>query len=317
MGALLGLLGLAALGVSLVGLVRGHVGWARLPSRKAAAAAAAGSLVVLVVAGALTPSPSPSTTSSSSLARSPSATATPTSASPSPTPTSTPTPTPRITHAPDGSAMPDRTLTPGNALVSAAAVVCAPEYATSISDVSEDLRRGVLAAYAIEDAQRDGYELDHLIPVELGGDNSAGNLWPQPRTGIGNAAVKNGLESHLRDLVCAGAVPLAEAQHTMASDWSAANARYAAIPVPPPPAAVTSPPPPPAPPAPSASSAPALPVKPPAQPAPQRSTAPATGGNVVHPGAFCKPAGATGVTVDGTPMVCGPASDGRNRWHSR
>jgi hypothetical protein len=69
------------------------------------------------------------------------------------------------------------------------------------------------------------------------------SLWPQPRTGTGNAAVKNGLESHLRDLVCAGAVPLAEAQHTMASDWSAANARYAAIPVPPPPAAVTPPPP--------------------------------------------------------------------------
>lgn len=42
------------------------------------------------------------------------------------------------------------------------------------------------------------------------------------------------------------------------------------------------------------------------------------GGSVgtVHPGSFCSPQGATGVTKAGTPMVCGPGSDGRNRWHS-
>lgn len=43
-------------------------------------------------------------------------------------------------------------------------------------------------------------------------------------------------------------------------------------------------------------------------------SAPAAG--VVHPGAFCSPEGATGVTTAGTSMVCGPASDGRDRWHS-
>jgi uncharacterized membrane protein YgcG len=43
-----------------------------------------------------------------------------------------------------------------------------------------------------------------------------------------------------------------------------------------------------------------------------------SGGSVgtVHPGSFCSPPGATGVTAAGTPMVCGPGSDGRNRWHS-
>ncbi|MER5498549.1 PASTA domain-containing protein [Streptomyces sp. NPDC002561] len=44
-----------------------------------------------------------------------------------------------------------------------------------------------------------------------------------------------------------------------------------------------------------------------------------TGGDsvgVVHPGSFCSPVGATGVTKAGTPMLCGPGSDGRNRWHS-
>jgi uncharacterized membrane protein YgcG len=42
------------------------------------------------------------------------------------------------------------------------------------------------------------------------------------------------------------------------------------------------------------------------------------GGNVgtVHPGSFCSPQGATGVTKAGTLMVCGPGTDGRNRWRS-
>ncbi|WP_258308440.1 PASTA domain-containing protein [Streptomyces sp. NWU339] len=42
------------------------------------------------------------------------------------------------------------------------------------------------------------------------------------------------------------------------------------------------------------------------------------GSNVgtVHPGSFCSQPGATGVTKAGTPMVCGPGSDGRNRWRS-
>ncbi|MGV9954477.1 PASTA domain-containing protein [Streptomyces cellulosae] len=36
----------------------------------------------------------------------------------------------------------------------------------------------------------------------------------------------------------------------------------------------------------------------------------------VHPGSYCSPPGAVGVTKAGTPMICGPGSDGRNRWRS-
>ncbi|MEU1529816.1 hypothetical protein [Streptomyces fagopyri] len=45
------------------------------------------------------------------------------------------------------------------------------------------------------------------------------------------------------------------------------------------------------------------------------STGGGTSVGAVHPGSYCSPPGATGVTQAGTPMVCGPASDGRNRWH--
>lgn len=36
----------------------------------------------------------------------------------------------------------------------------------------------------------------------------------------------------------------------------------------------------------------------------------------VHPGSFCSQPGAIGVSKAGKPMVCGPGSDGRNRWRS-
>jgi hypothetical protein len=66
-----------------------------------------------------------------------------------------------------------------------------------------------------------------------------------------------------------------------------------------------------------------------AAPAPRPAPAPAPGGSSggsaggssstvgVHPGAFCSPEGATGVTSAGTPMVCSTKpGDSRARWRS-
>src|SRR5664279_591551 len=166
----------------------------------------------------------------------------------------------------------------------------------------------------------DRRDVPHLHQATLGDHGAPTGVRPRPTPVPASRAVVQraaGRSVNRHELVCAGAVPLTEAQQAIAADWSAANARYGSMPVPAPSAAQTSAPAAPAPAPPSVSSAPAQPVETPAQPAPQRSTAPSTGGTVVHPGAFCKPAGATGATVHGTPMVCGPASDGRNRWHSR
>lgn len=59
--------------------------------------------------------------------------------------------------------------------------------------------------------------------------------------------------------------------------------------------------------APAAQAAPVVPAAP--APAPAPST--------VHPGSFCSAAGATGVTVKGTAMVCTTtASDARLRWRA-
>ena len=62
-------------------------------------------------------------------------------------------------------------------------------------------------------------ELDHLVPLELGGSNDATNLWPENYRGFLNADDKDRLESHLHDAVCSGRMPLQTAQEAIATDW--------------------------------------------------------------------------------------------------
>jgi hypothetical protein len=59
------------------------------------------------------------------------------------------------------------------------------------------------------------YEEDHLIPLTLGGDpKDPRNLWPQAYdAGNWGARIKDKLEVKLNKLVCAGLVPLNQAQH--------------------------------------------------------------------------------------------------------
>ncbi len=122
------------------------------------------------------------------------------------------------------------------------------------------------------------YEYDHLISLELGGaTNDSRNLWPE----LGASPnLKDKVENYLHTRVCDGRVSLSRAQQIVALDWVSFY-KHNLAPKP----------------------------KPPAPPSP----APPDEG-VVHAGAFCSPKGATGHTTAGTPMVCEPASDGRNRW---
>jgi hypothetical protein len=73
------------------------------------------------------------------------------------------------------------------------------------------------------------YELDHLIPLDLGGcPDCESNLWPQPRNVFPGAAEKNEVENYLHREVCSGALALAKAQQEIATDWYAVYERIAA-----------------------------------------------------------------------------------------
>jgi hypothetical protein len=63
-------------------------------------------------------------------------------------------------------------------------------------------------------------EVDHLIPLGLGGSNGPRNLWPQSSvTQLWNSHLKDKLENRMHAEVCAGKVELEAAQQEIAVDW--------------------------------------------------------------------------------------------------
>lgn len=71
------------------------------------------------------------------------------------------------------------------------------------------------------------FELDHLVPLSLGGANRASNLWPEPRdVRPWGAEAKDRLEDRLHVLVCRGRISLPDAQRAIRTDWIAAYRRF-------------------------------------------------------------------------------------------
>jgi Protein of unknown function (DUF4236) len=103
-------------------------------------------------------------------------------------------------------------------------------YSRRVRNVPESERRAVFAAYGIAWADRSNYELDHLVSLEIGGSNSARNLWPEPlRLDVGGkdegAITKDRLENKLGQLVRSGGLDLKEAQKEEAANWVEAYQR--------------------------------------------------------------------------------------------
>jgi len=115
--------------------------------------------------------------------------------------------------------LPDGACTPGSVLNVSSDQVCQPGYASSVRDVSESERDQVYAAYGIANTAPGQYEIDHLVPLSLGGSNDISNLWPQPDSAnLGNQE-KDAVENYLHDQVCSGSMSLADAQRSIASNW--------------------------------------------------------------------------------------------------
>jgi 5-methylcytosine-specific restriction endonuclease McrA len=81
--------------------------------------------------------------------------------------------------------------------------------------VSSSTKRRVAANYGISD--RTGYEIDHIIPLAIGGDNSMDNLQPLLHA---TARQKARLEFQLFESLSAGAITQEEAVQRIL-DWRA------------------------------------------------------------------------------------------------
>ena len=108
--------------------------------------------------------------------------------------------------------------------------ICRPGYARSARPaylITGPLKRRLMDAEHPGQAMAD-YELDHLIPISIGGAPlDMRDLWLQPRQGQANAGDKNVLAYVLWRLVCTHQVPLATAQRDISRDWTRAYQIYA------------------------------------------------------------------------------------------
>ena len=111
-----------------------------------------------------------------------------------------------------------------------ASTICVSGYTAMVRPASV-YTNGVkvkLLQTAGQDPSRAGeYELDHIVPLALGGhpralDNLQLQPWPEARR-------KDRLEVKLQCLVCSGQVSLGEAQTAIATDWEGAYHRYASV----------------------------------------------------------------------------------------
>ena len=88
------------------------------------------------------------------------------------------------------------------------------------------LKHQIYVEYGI-DRNAGHYEIDHLIPLGVGGADTRENLWPESRdTQPWNAGVKDRLENYLHVEVCAGRLEVQDAQMAIAADWIAAYRQY-------------------------------------------------------------------------------------------
>lgn len=113
---------------------------------------------------------------------------------------------------------PQEQLTPGVATAETEKLLCDPNFHTgSVRHVTEQMKKMVCLAYHVgEGCPGPDFEIDHLIPLELGGSNDPKNLWPQP---IVQAREKDEVERHMHNLVCEGKMSLDAAQKGIAHDW--------------------------------------------------------------------------------------------------
>lgn len=114
--------------------------------------------------------------------------------------------------------LPDSTVTPGAVATTDTAIVCHRSTKT-VRHTTEATKKRVYLEYGIRSHKAGEYEIDHLIPLELGGADTITNLWPQPAEPEPGFHQKDKLENELHRLACSGRIPLSDAQRQIAHDW--------------------------------------------------------------------------------------------------
>jgi len=122
---------------------------------------------------------------------------------------------------------PDKHCTPGALFTAITATrVCRPGYSERVRSVSQATKVLVFARYGIPAHAGSAYEVDHFIPLELGGSNAIGNLFPEAASPVPGFHQKDRLENALRRRVCNASMTIKAAQAAIRKNWVAAYNRY-------------------------------------------------------------------------------------------
>ncbi len=116
---------------------------------------------------------------------------------------------------------PNPTYTPGNIIQGiTSSQICLPGYSKTTRNVSVSTKQLVYQDYGVSYPQPKGsYEVDHFIPLELGGSNDISNLWPEPANPKPGFHEKDIVENYLHSQVCNSQESLEQAQKDITSNW--------------------------------------------------------------------------------------------------
>ena len=124
-------------------------------------------------------------------------------------------------HAETGE-LPNPKLTPGYMRDASVRELCTTS-TSLVRNVPESLKKDIFRNYGMNGNDRsvcaEGYEIDHLVSLELGGANDGRNLWPQSYCGENNAHKKDKLENELHRQICLGKMNIIDAQSCIKTDW--------------------------------------------------------------------------------------------------
>ena len=121
--------------------------------------------------------------------------------------------------------LPSSFQTPGAKGKANDAQVCAADFEASVKPIAKWQRDQALERYGKRPEDFTG-ELDHLIPIALGGTNDPDNLWPLPSSKEMGPEQKKALDLKLHEMVCAKTLTLKAAQEAIKKDWVKAYAQY-------------------------------------------------------------------------------------------
>ena len=108
--------------------------------------------------------------------------------------------------------------------------ICVSGYTKSVrpaTSYTNGVKKKLMREAGIDAARVGDYELDHIVPLALGGHpRKLSNLMLQPWEGEHGAKMKDLLERRLNSLVCHGKLDLTDAQVCIARDWEACARQY-------------------------------------------------------------------------------------------